>query len=386
MVISSEIQAAVQSGVFCTQLKLQLAKGDWNPNFRCQAGWATCGAPCRGRSASSPAVWNEQEEVEERKEAGLKGPPPLRSLASRSRESFRRFSLRSQQRLSLRRRATPSSPATPSTPSSEQVKQSGHEEPKDTDTLVQETDSQYGTWDTGLRTDDSLTPATPSSDGNLTPSPRKPTPTHTPEDATPADTPTSPAPSAEEPPEPFSFPETPTALLDSSALRSRAQLSKRLSRRAPPSRNARHSAALAQLTEGSAAGGEEWRYRDSTEDKTDSKPQEDEESDSEEQVRDPRMSSSSSASSQPQRVSLFPGMDPSALMAQLKKRGDGETQPDGPVPSSSQLSRSPKSPFLPRAARVLPPAGGKENGEASSPQWLKELKTKKRLSQYENDS
>ncbi|KAG1931015.1 hypothetical protein F2P79_021986 [Pimephales promelas] len=70
--------------------------------------------------------------------------------------------------------------------------------------------------------------------------------------------------------------------------------------------------------------------------------------------------------------------------AQLKKRGESDNQTDGPSPS--QLSRSPKSPFLPRAARVLPPAGGKENGEESSPQWLKELKTKKRLSQYEGDS
>ncbi|XP_063050812.1 microtubule-associated protein futsch isoform X3 [Engraulis encrasicolus] len=44
----------------------------------------------------------------------------------------------------------------------EQLKQcvSGEQEPKDTDTLVQETDSQYGTWETGLRTEDSLTPAT----------------------------------------------------------------------------------------------------------------------------------------------------------------------------------------------------------------------------------
>uniref|UniRef100_A0A8B9GWA1 Tankyrase 1-binding protein C-terminal domain-containing protein n=1 Tax=Astyanax mexicanus TaxID=7994 RepID=A0A8B9GWA1_ASTMX len=321
--------------------------------------------------------------------SGFKRAASLRSLASRSRESFRRFSLRSQQRLSLRRRATPSSPATPSTPSPEQVKQSGQDEHKDTDTLVQETDSQYGTWETGLRTDESLTPATPSSDGLLTPSPRKPTPAQTPEeptpaDATPVDTPISPAPSAEEPLEPLAFPETPTTLLDSSALRSRAQLGKRMSRRAPPSRTARHSAAFTQLT---TAEEEEWRYRDSTEDKTDSKPQEEEESDSEEQPRESRTPTSSAASSQPQRVSLFPGMDPSAIMAQLKKRGDGDT-PDGPTPSasSSQLSRSPKSPFLPRAARVLPPAGNKENGEAASPQWLKELKTKKRLSQYENES
>ena len=42
---------------------------------------------------------------------GFKRTNSLRSLASRSRESFRRFSLRSQQRLSLRRRTT--APNTP---------------------------------------------------------------------------------------------------------------------------------------------------------------------------------------------------------------------------------------------------------------------------------
>lgn len=40
--------------------------------------------------------------------------------------------------------------------SQEQLKQSvdGEEEGRDIDTLVHETDSQYGTWETGLRTDD----------------------------------------------------------------------------------------------------------------------------------------------------------------------------------------------------------------------------------------
>lgn len=44
------------------------------------------------------------------------------------------------------------------------------------------------------------------------------------------------------------------------------------------------------------------------------------------------------------------------LQAQLKKRSDAEGHGDTVVPS--QLSRSPKSPFLPRATRVLPPPGG----------------------------
>uniref|UniRef100_A0A665SZG1 Calponin homology domain-containing protein DDB_G0272472-like n=1 Tax=Echeneis naucrates TaxID=173247 RepID=A0A665SZG1_ECHNA len=188
----------------------------------------------------------------------------LHSLASRSRESIRRFSLRSQQRLSLRRRTAPN------TPTAVQQKQSvsNGEEGNDSETPVRESDSQYGTWETGLQ---------------------------------------------------------------------------------------------AKLRESK-----------------------DSDSDSEEQARG--ADTSPAVAAQPQRVALFPGMDPSALKAQLKKRGDSDNQTDGPTLSPSQLSRSPKSPFLPRAARVLPPTGGKENGEEDSPQWLKELKSKKRLSQYENES
>ncbi|XP_053359517.1 calponin homology domain-containing protein DDB_G0272472 [Clarias gariepinus] len=254
----------------------------------------------------------------------------------------------------------------------EQLKSGGQDECKDTDTLVQETDSQYGTWGTGLHTDDSLTPVTPS-DSNFTPSPRKPSLPHTPDQL-----------NQDEQEEPLNFPQSTTVLLDSSAQRSKAQLSKSCRRRrAPPSRAARHSAVLPDSLDITT---EEWRFKDSTEDKPDSAKQQDEESDEEEPTRsaDAR-TSSSSASSQSQRVSLFPGMDPSALMAQLKKRGESESQTDGPSPA--QLSRSPKSPFLGRASRVLPPVGGKENGEeSSSPQWLKELKTKKRFSQIESDS
>lgn len=264
---------------------------------------------------------------------------------------------------------------------SELIKQSvgGKEENKDTDNLVQETDSQYGTWETGLHTDDSLTPATPSSEGNLTPSPRKSTPPHTADQPLLIDTPDGSTTSPQKQTE-LLFPETSTALLDTSVLRGRVRLNQKSTRRAPPSRAARHSALLTQVPEGPRD--DEWRFRDSTEEKADSF-KEAEESDSEEQAKG--IETRTSSMSQPQRVALFPGMDPSALKAQLKKRGDSDNQTDGPSPS--QLSRSPKSPFLPRAApRVLPPAGGKENGEESSPQWLKELKTKKRLSQYEPDS
>ncbi|XP_051950282.1 titin homolog [Xyrauchen texanus] len=258
---------------------------------------------------------------------------------------------------------------------------SGHEENKDTDNLVQETDSQYGTWETGLRTDDSLTPATPPSEGNLTPSPRKPTPLHTSKQPLLIDAPDGSTACPHEQMDLAPFPEMPTTLLDSSALRYRVQLSKK-SRRAQPSRAARHSALLSQVPEESGVGTDKWHYRDSTVEKADSFKQE-EESDSEEQAKGIE-DRTSSISSQPQRVALFPGMDPSVLKAQLRKRGESDNQTDSPSPSQSSLA--PKSPFLPRAARVLPPAGGKENQEESSPQWLQELKTKKRFSQYETDS
>ncbi|GAA6220791.1 uncharacterized protein KIAA1671 homolog [Lates japonicus] len=301
----------------------------------------------------------------------------LRSLASRSRESIRRFSLRSQQRLSLRRRTAPN------TPTAVQQKQSvsGEEEGNNSETLVRETDSQYGTWETGLRTDDSLTPATPSSESNLSPSPRKPTPPHTPGDRASqieTETPDSILSPSSADSQPLSFPDAPTTLLDTSALRSRAQLGKKRAPRTRPSRAARQSAALG---EGDGGTSDDWVYRDSTEAKVESK---DDDSDSEEQARG--ADAPPAAASQPQRIALFPGMDHSALKAQLRKRGDSDNQTDGPAPSPSQLSRSPKSPFLPRAARVLPPPGGKENGEEDSPQWLKELKSKKRLSQYENEN
>ncbi|XP_052317374.1 zinc finger CCCH domain-containing protein 13-like isoform X3 [Oncorhynchus keta] len=262
----------------------------------------------------------------------------------------------------------------------EQLKQNvDGEEGRDMDTLVHETDSQYGTWETGLHTDDSLTPATPTSDSQPSQSPRKPTPLYTPGEhvhTPPSDLDTPDGFSAQPEIQPLPFPEASTSLLDSSALRSRVQLSKMRGPRSRPSRVSRQTAALSVHPEGQATPTEDWRSRDSTEDKVESSKKD---SDSEEQTRgaDPH---SAAASSQPQRVALFPGMDPSALMAQLKKRSDSDIQTEGPSTSPSQSSRSPKSPFLPRASRVLPPSGGKEDGEEASPQWLRELKSKKRLS------
>ncbi|KAM4576536.1 uncharacterized protein PAE49_006604 [Odontesthes bonariensis] len=261
-----------------------------------------------------------------------------------------------------------------------QQKQSGEEEGKDSETPICETDSQYGTWETGLRTDDSLTPATPSSDGYASPSPRKPTPLHSPGDQASqfeTDILDVPHPPSSSESQTLLFPDAPTTLLDTSALRSRAQLGKKRAPRTRPSRAAHQVTAQA---EGDGGTSEDWLYRDSTEPKAENK---DDDSESEEQARG--ADGGPAVASQPQRIALFPGVDPSALKAQLKKRGDSDNQTDGPTPSPSQPSRSPKSPFLPRAARVLPTPGGKENGEEESPQWLKELKSKKRLSHYENE-
>ncbi|XP_041643036.1 calponin homology domain-containing protein DDB_G0272472-like [Cheilinus undulatus] len=318
-------------------------------------------------------------------------PPDSRVEGRSHRRSFGAQELNRMRSRSVSRRSAPSSSAVEGSLSRmrsrsahreqnrhswEQQKQSisPEEEGKDSETPVRETDSQYGTWETGLRTDDSLTPATPSSESNLSPSPRKPTPTDTPGEPSSlfdTDTVDSLLPSSSSEKEPLSFPDAPVALLDTSALRSRAQLGKKRAPRTRPSR------AALQSTEQP----EDWLFRDSTEPKVEVK---DDDSDSEEPPKG--ADTASAVSSQPQRVALFPGMDPSALKAQLKKRGDSDNQTDGPAPSPPLVSRSPKSPFLPRAARVLPPPGGKENGEEESPQWLKELKSKKRLSQYENES
>ncbi|XP_034727217.1 calponin homology domain-containing protein DDB_G0272472 [Etheostoma cragini] len=350
---------------------------------------AKSGGSPGGVSSSTPAeqIWLPREPQpqdnrgEVRSPRRSQGAQELSRMRSRS-VSRRSAPLSSAVEGSLSRIRSRSAHREQNQNSWEQQKQSvgGEEEEKDSGTPVRDTDSQYGTWETGLRTDDSLTPATPTSESNLSPSPRKPTPPHTPGDhSSQFDTdvldslpPSSPFESQQLP-----FPETPTTLLDTSALRSRAHLVKKRAPRTRPSRAARQTAAL---SEGEGGTTEDWLYRDSTEAKAEIK---DEDSDSEERVRG--ADASPAVYSQPQRIAMFPGMDPSALKAQLKKRSDSDNHINGPTPPS-QLSRSPKSPFLPRAARVLPPPGGKENGEEDSPQWLKELKSKKRLSQYENDS
>ncbi|KAG7476754.1 hypothetical protein MATL_G00086090 [Megalops atlanticus] len=246
------------------------------------------------------------------------------------------------------------------------------------DDLAQETHSHTGICDTEVQADDSLTPITPDPEDILNASPTDSTPPHTTEEpATPGDLD---APDTIDStlclePEPLPFPEISTSLLDSSMHLSRAELGRKRGRRSQPSWPVRHSV-------GPDSGLEDWKFRDSTEEKLESAEQQDSDSEEKPMGTDPRP-----PSYQPQMVLLFPGIDPSKLKAVLQKRGgDSDGQADSPTPSPSQLSRSPKSPFPPGAQRVLPPAAGTEDRAESSPQWLQELKSKKRRSLYGADS
>ncbi|KAM9100854.1 uncharacterized protein KIAA1671 homolog isoform 1-T1 [Sarcophilus harrisii] len=358
------------------------------------------------------AVAHERTSGEGPGRTPFKRTASFRHFASRSRESFRRFSVRSQQRFSsLRKRQASSEP-----PDLDQLKQCFARQPpeaKDTDTLVQESDSQYGTWNDPRQSGESFAPESPSPDSNVA-SARKQPPgsrlsslSSQTEPASPADPGDSSrdqrstsldrsstdldstdgaegAPPSDTGPEgkvdDFSFLNQ-TSVLDSSALKARAQLSKRNRRRAPVSHSLRRS--RVSEAENSSPLVEEtdsaWMFKDSTEEKSVKK----EESDEEE--KPPR--SERTPVNQPQRLPVFPGVDPSVLKAQLRKRN--ELDSPGEVQAPAQLAKSPKSPFQPGVlgSRVLPSSVEREDrSEEMSPQWLKDLKSKKRQSQYENQA
>nr|XP_023852677.1 uncharacterized protein KIAA1671 homolog isoform X2 [Salvelinus alpinus] len=273
----------------------------------------------------------------------------------------------------------------------------GAEEGRDTEALNGgEPDKQYGGCDTRLSEDDCrqktedqispvITPDEPDSTSPLEETEDQISPVITP------DEPDSTSP-LEETEDPLPFPEISAPLLDTSLLRARAELRK--SRRTRPTRAFRQSSTTIMLEEDPV---HDWRFYDSS-DKLDSLIRGDCESDEEQ----PRGREVCSQHSQPQRIALFSGMDPSALKAQLKKRGGGggggggagggegvdtDRQMDRLAPSPSQLSRSPKrSSFLPGGSRVLPPVGNKGAGGDKFPSWLRELKSKKRSSQYNSEA
>ncbi|XP_064223933.1 uncharacterized protein KIAA1671 homolog isoform X3 [Aotus nancymaae] len=352
-------------------------------------------------------VGHERTSAEPASRTPFKRTSSFRHLASRSRESFRRFSARSQQRFSsLRKRQTDSEP-----PDIDQLKQCFSRRPaeaKDTDTLVHEADSQYGTWTEQRQSGESL--ATESPDSSATsrkqpPSSRlsslssqtEPTSAGDQYDCSREQRSTSVDRSStdlestdgmEGPPPPdacpskrvddFSFIDQ-TSVLDSSALKTRVQLSKRSRRRAPIS----HSLRRSRFSESESRSPLEdetdnmWMFKDSTEEKSPRKEDSDEEETPSKAERTPV--------SHPQRMPAFPGMDPAVLKAQLHKRP--EVDSPGETPSWAPQPKTPKSPFQPGAlgSRVLPSSMDKdERSDEPSPQWLKELKSKKRQSLYEN--
>ncbi|XP_064889699.1 uncharacterized protein KIAA1671 homolog isoform X1 [Columba livia] len=296
----------------------------------------------------------------------------------------------------------------------DQLKQCFSRQPpdaKDTDTLVQEPDSQYGTWNEQRHSGDSFVPESPSSENDVI-STRKQPPNSHPSSLSSQTEPTSLADhhdfskdqrsrsldrsstdmdstdGTDLPPVGDTYPDgkttdfsfiDKTTVLDSSALKTRVQLSKKRRRRAPVSHSLRRSRGLEfenrfSLTE---EPDNTWMFKDSTEEK---KTMQQEDSDEEDKIQHTARSSSVQA----QRLPIFPGMDHSALKAQLRKRQVSESPGEQ---SSAQLFKSPKPQLQLGAAgsRVLPSSVEKEDRpEEKSPQWLKELKSKKRQSHHEN--
>ncbi|XP_059405440.1 trichohyalin-like [Carassius carassius] len=182
--------------------------------------------------------------------------------------------------------------------------------------------------------------------------------------------------------QPLPLLESVAPLLDSSVFRSKVELGKKRSiKRTRPSRAVRQRSALPALTEGTQP---DWRFCDSTE----AKDQCSNGADSESEEEPSRDVTCSPAPSQPKRVPVFPGMDPSALMAQLKRRSaaiETESPTEAQTPPSVP-SRSPRTPNMALGPRVLPPVDAKDSGSGSSPSWLLELKSKKRMSQPESEA
>ncbi|XP_008292991.1 uncharacterized protein KIAA1671 homolog [Stegastes partitus] len=331
------------------------------------AGWV--GSVRRSLHGALELVWgpseekqdeeedDKEEEEEEEEESGggrfQRAMSPLRSFARRSRRSLRHFSIRSRQ--TVQRRAT----ETCSVPVNSFLT---NDDDKDTDALIgSEPDQQDGVCEPTSETDSSK---------------------HIPEQVAEVSSEDVDTTDLHKEPELAPFPESSTPLLDTSAQRSRADLGKRRIRSRP-----------SRLVRTAQTEALDWRAHDSTDTKESSLKQR--ESDSEEDQPTPKTVSSLPPTSQ--RVPVFPGLSPAALLARRKKktsegaslpheekaREEKETVNEEAAPSPSQLSRSPRSAaHLAGAARVLPPIGGKDGGAVSSPAWLKELKSKKRMSQH----
>ncbi|XP_036132773.1 uncharacterized protein KIAA1671 homolog isoform X1 [Molossus molossus] len=280
-------------------------------------------------------------------------------------------------------------------------------EAKDTDTLVQEADSQYGTWRDQHQSGESVAPESPSPDSSAASARKQPSssrlsslssPTETTSagdqhdcsrdqrstsvDRSSTDLESTDGTEGLPPPDTcsarkaddFSFIDQ-TTVLDSSALKTRVQLSKR-SRRRPPISHCLRRSRVSESESRSPLEEEDnsmWMFKDSTEEKS---PR-GEESD-EEEKRTER-----TPVSHPQRMPVFPGVDPAVLKAQLHKRPEADSPSE--TPGWAPQPKTPKSPFQ-LGSRVLPSSVEDERSEEPSPQWLKELKSKKRQSLYENQA
>lgn len=349
----------------------------------------------------------------------LKRTSSFRHLASRSRDSFRRFSARSHQRIqSLRKRSPQEQEPDPPRPT-EQIREfctGVPATPRDTDNLVQD-QNEYRTFEEQPQPSDrcSLTSpyaepvverVSPYAEPSVSPfvSPKRPVehvrlPSHaegnggyerrgslrgqrsssldqssneweSPEDTDSSQSAGVGAP-IEHKPE-FSFLEH-VAVLDNEAQKCRIQLGKKSMRRPPGARSFRTRRMIsgdAQLPTDQNNG--DWMYKDSTE------PQAIRQEESEEEEVRPRPT----PITQTPRIPLFPGMDPSALKARLRRSRPREEE-TMETTSTVQQSRSLHSQA---GVRVLPPPPGKEEGgsEEASPSWLRELKSKKRLSQNQH--
>ncbi|KAK1328419.1 hypothetical protein QTO34_011992 [Cnephaeus nilssonii] len=304
-------------------------------------------------------------------------------------------------------------------------------EAKDTDTLVQEADSQYGTWRDQHQSGESVAPESPSPDSSAASAWKQPSSSRlsslsSPTEATSAgdqhdcprdqrstsvdrsSTDLESTDGTEGPPPPdtcstkkvddFSFINVTNLSPDSSALKTRVQLSKKSRRRAPIS----HSLRRSRVSESESRSPVEeeddtmWMFKDSTEEKSPRR----EESDEEEKR------SERSPSSHPQRMPMFPGIDPAMLKVSQHLPALGLPACGGPGitvqwqrsctrgqrrqsqrdPWLGPQPKTPKSPFQ-LGSRVLPTSVEKdERSGETSPQWLKDLKSKKRQSLYENQA
>ncbi|MEQ2183645.1 hypothetical protein GOODEAATRI_000207 [Goodea atripinnis] len=339
-------------------------------------GWV--GSFRRSLQGALELVWgpsNEKQEVDEEedvddkeKEEGEDGEgrfqravSPLRNFARRSRRSLQRLSDRSRQ--PLQKRATETcSPHVYSysiNNEDEPIEALFHSEPPQQDGISEQT----------LKPDS----PTPISD---------PVPDVSCEDVDCTD--------SQREPDLAPFPEISTPLLDTSTQRSKAVLSRRRTR-SRPSRSLRLGSIKAARVELNIHDAEKGAESNENE------------SDSEEEP--PKSKPASSPPTSTQKVPMFPGLSPAALLAGIKKKtgggaagaGEGTAKNKGPqekesqnkevASSLSQISGSPRLPaHLAGAARVLPPNDSKDGSAASSPAWLKELKSKKRMSQHNGET